>query len=211
MPQYDTLDVFAVVCAIYRANGNQIVKDNDKNIPTNKKLVLDHFADLHIVDVTDVDREQAVLCLSQLKNRVLINQLTDRKQNDFINGVCELATKNKIGANKFGIAVWIPKVIAGMKAEEQQQLDVAHIAFTSYYQGRIGEKITLEFHPIRVKFMHEYNCFRHFGHDGNGNLIGFLNKKELSGIINGKVKKHDISKFNNNGKVTYLNYVKGSV
>ena len=56
--------------------------------------------------------------------------------------------------------------------------------------------------------MHEYNCFRHFGHDGKGNLIGFLNKKELSGIIVGKVKKQEVSNFNNNGKVTYLNYVK---
>lgn len=208
MSQHDSLEVFVVACAIYRINDQQIVKDNDKNIATSKKIMSDHFAKIQLVELTDTDREQAESCVAQLKNRVLMNQLTDRKQTDFIDEVCGLVSKNTIGSNKFGLAVWIPKIVAGMLVEDQQRLDVAHIAFSSQYQGRLGERLTVEFHPIRVKFVHEYNCFRHFGHDGRGNLIGFLNKKELSGKITGKVKTQEVSKFNNNGKVTYLNYVK---
>jgi len=208
MKQHNILDVFAVACAIYRTNGNQVVRDNDKNIPTSKMLLVNHFTNTQLVAIADEDRAQAELCMSQLKYRVLMNQLTDRKQSDFVTEVCDLSAKTALSANKFGVAVWVPKVVAGMHAEEQQRLDIARVAATSQYQGRIGEKISLEFHPIRVKFVHEYGCFRHFGHDGKGNLIGFLNKKEISGTIAGKVKKQEISKFNNNGKVTYLNYVK---
>lgn len=208
MATYTRQDVVAVACALYRINGNQIIKDGAKDQIPSKLLMAEHFAGKVIVDVTDADREYADVCVAQLQHRQLMNQLTDRQQSDFIDDITAMTHRDTIPSNKFGIAVWIPKVVAGMQAEEQQKLDISHLAFTSKFQGKVGEKLTVEFHPIRVKFVHEYGCYRHFGHDGNGNLIGFLNKKSLTGKVCGKIKSQETSKYNNNGKVTYLNYVK---
>lgn len=210
MKTFDRQEVIAVACALYRTNGNKVIKDNDKKLPTSKQLLVDHFENIALVDVTDADREFATVCCSQIQHRVLMNALVDRNSNDFLDKVSDLVIgpHEKFSVNKFGLAVWIPAVTAGMQAEEQQKLDLASLAFSSKYQGKLGEKITVNFTPIRVKYVPNYSCFRHFGHDGNGNLIGFLHKKELKGKIHGKVKAQEVSKYNGNGRVTYLNYVK---
>lgn len=209
MQKFNQQDVFEVACAIYRINGGKVNKDFDKTIKSSKQLLVDHFTDIAKLEVTDADCTLAEECCSQLKNRALVNQLTNRTQSDFIDSVLELAQANVISLKKFGIAVWVPQVVAGIQAEDQQKVDVGHLAYTSQYQGQLGSKLAVNFEPIRVKFVREYSCFRHLGHDGNGNLIGFLHKKELSGKITGKVKAHQSSKFIS-GKVTYLNYVKES-
>jgi hypothetical protein len=207
--QFDQQEVLAVACALYRING-EVVRANDHKDPTSKEQIVDHFVNNKPVEVTDVDREYADLCLKHLQHRVLMNQLTDRHSNDFMNSITEMTFKTSISNRQLGIAVWIPKVVAGMQAEDQQKIDLAHMAAISRYQGKKGEKLEVNFHPIRIKWVHEISCFRHFGHDGNGNLIGFLNKKELSGKIKGKVKSQEVSKYHNGGRVTYLNYVKGA-
>lgn len=210
MKAFDLKEVVAVTCALYRINNNKVVKDNEQKLPTSKDLLTDHFTNNKLTIVTEADREYASLCIAQLQHRIIMNQLTGRNTNDFIDNITQLVVEpaDKITQRKFGLAVWIPAVVAGMQAEEQQKLDIAHLSFSSKFQGKCGDKITVNFHPIRVKYVHEYSCFRHFGHDGNGNLIGFLSKKELSGKIKGNVKAHEVSKYNNSGKVTYLNYVK---
>lgn len=211
MSKFDRQEVIAAACALYRINGNTVVKDNDKKIPTSKQLLVDHFLNNKTVEVTDEDREFAKVCALQIQHRVLMNHLTDRKTNDFIDTVSDLVVgpSEVITEKKFGFVVWVPSVVAGMQAEEQQKLDLAHFAITSKFQGKPGEKLVVNFTPIRVKYAHTYSCWRYFGHDGNGNLIGFLSKKELKGKIQGKIKSHQVSKYHNGGRVTYLNYVKG--
>jgi hypothetical protein len=208
MMKFNTTEVITVACAVFRINGNTVVKDNDKGIPTSKLMLMEHFAGKNVITVTDEDQAFASLCGQHLQHRLLMSQLSDREQSDFVSKVTALTQNETIASNNFGFAVWIPKVVQGIQAEDQQKLDLAHLSFRSQYQGKVGEKLSVNFHPIRVKFVHEYNCFRHFGHDGNGNLIGFLHKKQLSGKITGKIKAHQVSSFNNHGKVTYLNYVK---
>ena len=208
--RYNTQEVIAAACALYRINGNAVVKDNDKKLPTSKQLLVDYFVNNKPFEVTEVDREFAVGCIAQIQHRVLMNHLTDRKTTDFLDKLSDIVIgpNDVVSEKKFGYMVWVPAVVSGMQAEEQQKLDLAHLVYTSKYQGKLGEKIAVNFTPIRVKYAHSYSCWRYFGHDGNGNLIGFLSKKELKGKIQGKVKSHEVSKYNGGGRVTYLNYVK---
>lgn len=208
MSTFDTNEVIAVACAVFRINGNTVVRENSKGTLTSKLLMMEHVSGKNLVNITDEDREFASLCVKQLQHRLLMSQLSGRDQNDFIDKVTEITHHSTTTLKQFGFIAWIPKVVLGMQAEDQQKLDLAHLSFRSQYQGTLGEKLAIDFHPIRIKFVHEYRCFRHFGHDGKGNLIGFLNKNQLSGKITGKIKTHEVSKFNNGGKVTYLNYVK---
>lgn len=211
MSKFDRQEVIAVACALYRINGNTVVRDNNKKLPTSKQLLIDHFVNNKLIEVTETDRESATQCFSQIQHRVLMNHLTDRKTTEFLDVISELVIGpvETFSVKKFAYAVWIPSVVAGMQAEEQQKLDLAHFAITSKFQGKLGEKLVVDFTPIRVKYAHSYSCWRYFGHDGNGNLIGFLSKKELKGKIQGKIKSHQVSKYHNGGRVTYLNYVKG--
>lgn len=208
MAVYPKQDVFEVACALFRLNGNKVIKADEKNVVNSKTQLQDHFDSKTVVTITEMDRSFADLCVRQLQHRLLLNQLTARNQSDFIDNVTSLSNLDTINAKKFGTVVWIPKVVEGMIAEDQQKVEVAHMSFASKYQGKVGEKLTTNFIPLRVKYVHEYSCFRHFGHDGNGNLIGFLHKTQLEGVITGKIKAHEVSKFNNHGRVTYLNYVK---
>jgi hypothetical protein len=208
MASFNSEDVINVACAIFRSKENTVVKDNTKGIPTSKLAMLEHFSGKNVIEITDEDRDFASICVKHLQHRLLMNQLRGQNQSKFVDDIIHLTQKGTIADRYFGVAVWIPRVVLGMVAEDQQKLDIAHIAFRSQYQGSLGDKVTIDFHPIRVKFVHEYDCYRHFGHDGNGNLIGFLNKNQLTGKLTGKVKAHEVSKYNGGGKVTYLNYVK---
>lgn len=207
---FERKEVIAAACALYRINGNKVVKDNDKKLPTSKQLLVDHFVNNKQIEITNADREFGDACVSQIQHRVLVNHLTDRKTGEFIDKVSDLVIGpfETIAEKKFGYIAWVPAIVAGFQAEEQQKIDLAHLVYSSKYQGKLGEKIVVNFTPIRVKYAHSYSCWRYFGHDGNGNLIGFLSKKELKGKIQGKVKSHQVSKYNSGGRVTYLNYVK---
>lgn len=209
--KFAVIDVVSAACAIFRINDNKVVRDNPEQIPTSKQMIIDHFLNDKTVEITDSDREQADTCIKQLQHRLLMAQLSSKSQSEFVEEITQLvlAPTETIGKNKLGLAVWIPKVVQSIVAEDQKNLEVARFAFNSKYVGKLGEKVELTFNPFSVKFVREYNCFRHFGHDEHGNLIGFLNKTQITGPITGRVKTHNTSKYHNGGRVTYLNYVKG--
>jgi len=68
----------------------------------------------------------------------------------------------------------------------------------------------LTFTAIEVRYLSVYNCYRHVGHDNQGNLITFLNKDNMSGTvrIKARVKGCDTNRYYNNAKTTNLNFVK---
>lgn len=208
MKSFDLREVLAVACAIYRANGNKVVKFNEDKIPASKDVIAAHFIKGETVEVTDADRTSGEEVLNNIQHRSLMMQIANRKQGSFVNNVTQILQADKVPANRLGFVVWAPKIAESIRLEDQQKLDLAQLALTSNYIGTVGDKITVNFTPIRNRFSREYNCYRCFGHDDHGNLVGFLSKKELTGKIVGRVKTQEVSKYNNGAKVTYLNYVK---
>jgi hypothetical protein len=213
-PKFETAEVLAVSQAIFRLEGNRINRGDfdfvtKKQQVSSKERIVAHFNNTTSIEVTDADREVAGAIAGYIQQRIIMDTLMQKEISDFITDINTIVGREHVHQFDLGRVVWAPKLYADMLQQSNNQEDIAQYAITSGYVGRVKEKIELDFTVISVKYNREYECFRHLGHDSAGNLIGFLNKKSISnGRIQGRVKSQAISKYNNNGKVTYLNYVK---
>jgi len=213
-PKFDTAEVLSVAQAIFRLEGNKINRGDFDFVAkvqqvSSKERIVAHFNNTKLIEVTDTDRKTAATIASHIQQRVIMDTLTGKEVSGFIADINTIVGREHVHQFDLGRVVWAPKLYADMVQQSNHQEDIAHYAISSGYVGRVKEKIELDFTVISTKFNREFNCFRHLGHDGSGNLIGFLNKKSIgNGRIQGRVKSQSISQYNNNGKVTYLNYVK---
>jgi len=213
-PKFDTTEVLTVAQAIFRLEGNRINRSDFDFVAkvqhvSSKERIVAHFNNTKLIEVTDADREVAKSIASYIQQRIIMDTLMQKEISDFITDINTIVGREYVHQFDLGRVVWAPKLYADMVQQSANQEDIAQYAISSAYVGRVKEKIELDFTVISVKYNREYECFRHLGHDGAGNLIGFLNKKSISnGRIQGRVKSQSISKYNNNGRVTYLNYVK---
>jgi hypothetical protein len=203
---HSTQDVVAVACAIYREAGNKIVREGDD---VSRDRLDMHFAKEKTVTVTDADRDMAETVMSYVQQQTTINALTGAKVSAFVAEVVAIADAPEISERNFGRIVWLPKLYADMVAKDDVKQDLAHYTVTSKYVGKIKDKMEIDFTPLTVKYSRDYNCYRHLGHDGHGNLIGFLSKAQHTGRIKGNIKRHATSTYHGNAKITYLNYVQG--
>jgi len=213
-PKFDTTEVLTVAQAIFRLEGNRINRGDFDFVAkvqqvSSKERIVAHFNNTKLIEVTDADREVAKSIASYIQQRIIMDTLMQKEISDFITDINTIVGREYVHQFDLGRVVWAPKLYADMVQQSANQEDIAQYAISSVYVGRVKEKIELDFTVISVKYNREYECFRHLGHDGAGNLIGFLNKKSIgNGRIQGRVKSQSISKYNNNGRVTYLNYVK---
>ena len=214
-PKFDTAEVLAVAQAIFRLEGNRINRGDfdfvtKKHGISSKSQLVAHFDNTVPIVVTAEDREIAQVMPAHIQQKIIMDTLTGKDIGDFVADINTIVSREHVHQFDLGRAVWAPKLYADMVKQSGDQEDIARYAITSGYIGKIKDKLELQFFPVSIKFSREYNCFRHLGHDGAGNLIGFLNKNkiELDCRILGRVKSHAVSKYNNNAKVTYLNYVR---
>jgi hypothetical protein len=214
-PKFDTAEVLVVAQAIFRLEGNKINRGDFDFVAkfqqvSSKERIVAHFNNTKLIEVTDDDRDVAGAIASHIQQRVIMDTLMQKEISNFITDINTIVSREHIHQFDLGRVVWAPKLYADMVQQSTNQEDIAQYAISSVYVGKVKEKLELTFFPISIKFNREYNCFRHLGHDGQGNLIGFLNKNkiETGRCIQGRVKSHSISQYNNNGKVTYLNYVR---
>lgn len=202
--RYDTKEVIAVSQAIFREAGNQIVREG---LVSSRDKLDNHFNGSATVVVTDEDRALADTILTYVQQRTTMNALTGARVAEFVTDVITLTEKDTVSERDFGRIVWLPKLYTDMLVKDDAKIELAHYTVTSRFVGKIKDKLEIDFTPLTVMYHREYNCFRHLGHDGHGNLIGFLNKKRIAGPIKGRVKKQEVSRYHGNAKVTYLSYV----
>lgn len=214
-PKFDTAEVLAVSQAIFRLEGNRINRGDfdpttNKHGISNKSQLVAHFDNSVPVEVTVADREIAQIIPAYIQQKIIMDTLTGKDTGDFVADINTIVGREHVHQFDLGRAVWAPKLYADMIKASDEREGIAQYAMTSVYVGQVKEKLELDFYPIYTKFSREYNCFRHLGHDGAGNLIGFLNKNKIENNcrIQGRVKSHSVSRYNNNGKVTYINYVR---
>jgi len=211
---FDTHDVVAVACAIYREAGNKVLRETDESLVdrtlASKIRMYDHFSGTKTVTVTEQDRTAADDAITYAQQRLLMNAISGKDVSSFTADIVKLTEANKIDARQFGRIVWLPKIAEQMTQADKTKNEISLYALSSMYVGKVGSKVTLTFTPISKKFNREYNCYRYLGVDEFNNLVTFFNKNDdIKGTVHAKVKHQEVSGFYG-GKVTALNYVKES-
>jgi hypothetical protein len=205
----DTLELLAVAVAVYRMNGNRVI-NNDPKATSNKESVKNHFLGQPTVRVSGDDRDQATVIKNYLEQKVMLTRLTGARLSNFLSDVVENISKQSVRHFLIGQLVWAPKLYDDSIKQDNVKQDISVISVDSKYIGKEKDKVELTFHLFDCKYNSNYNCYRHIGHDGKGNLIGFLNKNQIAdkSHIRARIKSTGVSNYYGNGKVTYLNFVK---
>ena len=212
MAKLSTVTVIAAAVAAYRTNGNSIItapKEGSPQLP-NRMLVDAILGEKQeAITVTEDDITQAHAIVNGLQQRGMIAGLKGSKVSEFSGRIIEIANHEEMQAYNIGVMVWAPKLHTDMQQADSHQHEFNMLAFGSKYVGKVKDKIEIDFTPIVVRYNTHFNVWRHTGHDGHGNLVGFMKKDKIEGTtrIKGCVKSQDHSRYTN-GKTTTLNYVK---
>lgn len=213
MAKFSTIEVMSAAVAAYRTNGKTIIaniRPNDVDVSTNRDIqdaILAKKPDA--IKVTEQDIAMAETIINDLQQRGMIAGIKGATVSDFTARAIALCNEETLAPYNLGIATWVPKLHADMQAEDVVKHELNMIAFGSKFIGKIGDKVEIDFVPVVVRYNTNYNVWRHTGHDGHGNLVGFLKKDKVDGParIKGCVKQQNDSRYTN-GKTTILNYVK---
>lgn len=213
MAKFSTIEVISAAVAVYRKNGNKIIatgNHNEGGDNTNRTLldaILSKKPDA--IKVTEDDVAMAETIINDLQQRGMIAGLKGSAVSDFTARAIAMCNEEQMSGYNIGISTWIPKLHADMQAEDVIQHELNMIAFGSKYIGKIGDKVEINFVPVVVRYNTNYNVWRHTGHDGQGNLVGFLKKDKIDvpTRIKGCVKTQNESRYTK-GKTTIFNYVK---
>jgi hypothetical protein len=205
----DSVRALAAAIAVYRASGNRVEKFSDNKLG-NKEQVLDLLDGTSALSITDRDLADAGDLRNYLSQKITLAELTGTRINDFFRDVAKLANADQVAYFSIGQLVWAPKLADDARKQEEIKEDINQYYFTSKYIGREKDRVELTFTSIEVRYLSVYNCYRHVGHDNQGNLITFLNKDNISGTvrIKARVKGCDTNRYYNNAKTTNLNFVK---
>lgn len=207
------VELLAVAQAAYRTNDNSFIghiKETDKPYISNGILVKEFvYHNKPTVEVTEEDRTQARAMRDYITQRIMLSKLTGRHLSDFIVKLGTIISEDKVGIVNAGLVAWAPKVYNDLLKSDEAQQEFSLLGISSGYIGLLGDKIELEFYTITRRWNKHYGCFRYTGHDGQGNLIGFLSKNEYPKQVKlkARVKAHETGRLTQ-GKTTYLNYTR---
>ena len=204
------VELLAIAYAAYRQNGNELLRDSVKDRVANGVLVKE-FAQhgKPTVTVTDEDRTQARAIRDYITQRVMLSKLTGKQLSEFIYKISSIISEEQTSAINAGLIAWAPKIFVDLQKSDEAQQEFSMLGISSVYIGAVGSKVELEFHTITKRWTNHYACFRYTGHDGNGNLVGFLSKHDYPAVVRlkARIKAHETGKLTG-GKTTYINYTK---
>jgi hypothetical protein len=205
----DSIRALAAAIVVYRANGNRVEKFSDTN-KGNKEQTLELLDGVSALEITEQDLANASELRNYLNQKITIAELTGTRISDFFRDVAQLTNTDQVAYFSIGQLVWAPKLADDARKQEEIKEDINQYYFTSKYIGQEKDRVELTFTSIEVRYLSVYNCYRHVGHDNQGNLITFLNKDNISGTvrIKARVKGCDTNHYYNNAKTTNLNFVK---
>jgi hypothetical protein len=204
----DTLEAIAVALAVYRQQGNRVVKF-DNNTLGNKELIVSHFAGDTVI--AELDLEAADLDKQVIEHQVMMASISTKVIPEFTMVVYEAIKANQVSSKNFGVIAWVPKLADDLRKRHEIKDHVYRLGLCSRYIGREHDKITLTYTEIDTRYLSHYNTFVHTGHDEHDNLVHFYCKTKIptGSIIHAKVKSHAKGRHAlQDANVTYLNYVK---
>ena len=106
-PQFPTLDVLTVACAVFRLNG-YVKKHQQSEKTPNVSLLYNHFYnDVHIT-LTETDRQCAESVIDYLKG--LSFKAIERELTGFEANVLKFVNSDVVDSSNLGIAASLPQV-----------------------------------------------------------------------------------------------------
>jgi hypothetical protein len=210
-----TLDLAALAFAAIRANNGQTHKDErfyDKAADTvisvvpNKVLMREGK-----LAVTDQDRADAQAAMDTLTQDRTMRILKNLKVADFQNTLTNLVVGAEATMSDAGLMAFLPSMAAQIQQRQQKEEEIAVLANTSEYLGRVGDKVKFTLTVMSARWAQQFDCWNVSGKDEKGNLVHFFTSKEectRNGTYTAKVKRTEESRYQNGAKVTSLNFVK---
>jgi hypothetical protein len=208
-----TIDAIVAAILAYRVNGNAVLRfDNEHKKVDNKTLIGEFFESTITIpeDEFTALKEEAELIKLQLEQRLTLNAITGARTSEFLQNVIDTISKDSVDSRNFGIVAWVPKLHNDILSTDDARSQLVRFGASSRFIGQPGNKVTLTFTSITVKYLKDYNSFVHQGHDEHGNLIKFFNKNLIEGTktISARIKANSIDERIGAARVTALNYVK---
>jgi hypothetical protein len=194
---------------MFDADSGTVVK-----VTPNKVLMHNSFvpnAEGPQVSATQEDRDLANLAVDAVQSDCTMRLLQGRQLSDFVASLNTLLQQETVNQRDCGLMAFLPNIYSRMLEDHAKQETSASLSVGSQYLGNVGDKVTVDFTFVDKRYLSQYNCWSVFGHDANGNCVGFLTAHESlakSGRIQGKIKRLEENRYRNGAKVTNLNYVK---
>jgi hypothetical protein len=206
----DTLELVAVAVAVYRHNNNQVIKDDPSR---NNRDLARAYLDKQMppgIAVTDADRQHAKIIRDYFEQKVVWAQLSNMKLPAFFRSVADVIQQPMQDPRSLAQLVWAPKLHSDHVQQDLIDAAICEMATNSDYIGEPRHSVVLKLHIFQCGYNQNYHCYHYFGHDGQGNLVRFLNKNLLAdhSQVRARVKALDVSAKYRNARVTVLNYVK---
>lgn len=208
-----TVEVVAAALVAFRLHGNKVDRSpTPEGLATNKEMVLSYFDGtvpaglqkplvISALDIRDAERIR-----NFINSKVTMDVLVDKPVNNFEADLAKTIEADEVFDYKVGMVVYAPKnYFEGTKAADAQ-LAMAQIAVNSKFLGKPKDRVEFTFHLIDAKYCKNLDCYRHVGHDDDGNLVAFFNKNAFPDNVRVKarVKANDTK----DGNSTYLHFVK---
>lgn len=210
-----TLELAALSFAAFRKNQSNVYKDSsffDKatdslvTVVPNKQLMREGN-----IEVTEQDRTDAQTAMDALSQDRVMRILKGLAVPDFQNTLTNLLTQAECTMSDAGLMAFLPSMAGQLVQRQAREQEVAELAQSSQYLGRVGDKITVALTVMNSRFLQQFNCWSVNAKDDNGNLVSYLTAKEdctRSARYSGKIKRTETSKYHNGAQVTTLNFVK---
>lgn len=210
-----TQDLAALAFAAVRTNNGQVYKDDrfyDKasdtviSVVPNKVIMREGK-----IEVTNADREQAQAAMDLLTQDRTMRILKGLKVPDFQNTLTNLVVQAESTMSDAGLMAFLPSMAGQIRQRQEKDEQIAVLANTSEYLGRVGDKVTFTLTVLTARWAQQFNCWTVSGKDEKGNLVHFFTSKEectKNGTYTAKIKRTEESRYQNGAKVTSLNFVK---
>ena len=201
----------AVAIHAFQTNNRRVLKEsvteNDVVYMQNKLHLIDSKFQPNDEQLADADQ-----MIQRLAQAITLGELINRPVSSFAKTVYNTVTKSELVPKDFGIAVWLPKVVADIEARDNVQAETARYVSVSRHVGKIKDKVSLSFTVIERRWIRKFERWAVTGHDEKNNLVSFLTNHEslTQGAyqLTGKVKNHIEDDYRSGARVTQLHYVK---
>lgn len=204
----DTHKLLAIAIHVFDENNQTVLKE-----PTDSALSSKTRA-LQLLDEGFEPNEELQERARELRQNILQKRMVDElkglRPNEFFTNIYGNVVADTTPKYSIGLLVWAPKVMADNVKREEADVELQATGINSQYVGTIGAKLCVKYIPIRSRYLQNFDKWTNLGQDDAGNLIAFWSNNEVAKetMLQGRIKKHEISRFAGNSRVTQMNYVK---
>lgn len=204
----DTLKLLATAIQVFDENKQTVVKEATDGAVTSK------IRALQLLDEGFEPNEELQERARELRQSILQKRMVDElkaiRPNEFFMNIYTNVVADTTPKYSIGLLVWAPKLMADNIKREEADVDLQATGANSQYIGTVGAKVRVKYIPIRSFYLRTYEKWTNLGQDDAGNLIAFWSNNEVAKetTLQGRIKKHEVSRFAANSRVTQMNYVK---